>query len=97
VFGAHFLDATDALFAEADALGLRITAGLVVSDRDLRADLLVSAARAYDVADEEQSHLSHRRVTRMAIPDFLRDLLTATGPSGYEAPAVKRRRGYHDL
>jgi putative aminopeptidase FrvX len=24
----------------------------------------------------------------MAIPDFLRDLLTATGPSGYEAPAA---------
>ena len=48
VFGAHFLDATDALFAEADALGLRITAGLVVSDRDLRADLLVPAGRAYD-------------------------------------------------
>jgi guanine deaminase len=48
VFGAHFLDATDALFAQADALGLRITAGLVVSDRDLRADLLVPAARAYD-------------------------------------------------
>jgi guanine deaminase len=48
VFGAHFLEATDALFAEADALGLRITAGLVVSDRDLREDLLVPPARAYD-------------------------------------------------
>ena len=48
VFGSHFLDATEALFTEADRLGLRITAGLVVSDRDLREDLLVSAARAYD-------------------------------------------------
>jgi len=30
----------------------------------------------------------------MAIPDFLRDLLTATGPSGYEAPAAAVWRAY---
>src|SRR5213595_2900649 len=29
-----------------------------------------------------------RRVTRMAIPEFLEALLTATGPSGYETPAA---------
>src|SRR4051812_3601998 len=29
-----------------------------------------------------------RRVTRMAIPQFLEALLTATGPSGYETPAA---------
>jgi guanine deaminase len=48
VFGAHYLDATEALFAEADSQGLRVTAGLVVSDRDLRTDLLTTPARAYD-------------------------------------------------
>src|SRR3954463_9822799 len=30
-----------------------------------------------------------RRVTRMAIPEFLGALLTATGPSGYETPAAE--------
>jgi guanine deaminase len=48
VFGAHQLDATEALFAEADRVGLRITGGLVVSDRLLRADLLTTPTRAYD-------------------------------------------------
>jgi guanine deaminase len=48
VFGAHFLEATEALFVEADRLGLRVTSGLVVSDRDLRDDLHTSTTRAYD-------------------------------------------------
>jgi guanine deaminase len=48
VFGAHFVDATEALFTEADRVGLRITSGLVVSDRHLRDDLLTTPARAYD-------------------------------------------------
>ena len=30
----------------------------------------------------------------MAIPAFLRDLLTATGPSGYEAPAAEAWRSH---
>jgi guanine deaminase len=48
VFGAHFLDATEALFSEADRVGLRITSGLVVADHGLREDLLTTPARAYD-------------------------------------------------
>jgi guanine deaminase len=48
VFGSHFLEATEALFVEADRLGLRITSGLVVSDRDLRDDLHTTTTRAYD-------------------------------------------------
>jgi guanine deaminase len=48
VFGAHYLDATEALFVEADRLGLRVTSGLVVSDRDLRDDLHTTPGRAYD-------------------------------------------------
>lgn len=47
VFGAHFAPAVDALFARAAAAGLRITAGLVVSDRLLRSELLTDPDRAH--------------------------------------------------
>lgn len=47
VFGSHFPGAVDAFFEEAERAGLRTTAGLVVSDRILRADLLTSPERAY--------------------------------------------------
>jgi guanine deaminase len=46
VFGSHYADAMDALFAAADRTGLRITTGLVVSDRMLRGDLLTTPDRA---------------------------------------------------
>ncbi len=48
VFGSHFAGAVDALFAEADRVGLRVTSGLVVSDRALRPDLLTTPQRAHD-------------------------------------------------
>jgi guanine deaminase len=48
VFGSHFAPAVDALFAEASRVGLRVTSGLVVSDRLLRKDLLTTPERAYD-------------------------------------------------
>lgn len=48
VFGAHFAPAVDELFAAARDTGLRVTAGLVVSDRELRPDLLSTPGRAYD-------------------------------------------------
>jgi len=48
VFGAHFAAAVDSLFTEAEAVGLRVTSGLVVSDRVLREDLLTSPQQAYD-------------------------------------------------
>lgn len=47
VFGAHFADAVDTLFTAASRVGLRITSGLVVSDRILRDDLLTTPERAY--------------------------------------------------
>jgi len=50
VFGSHYASAVDALFAEAAVRGLRITSGLVVSDRILRGDLLTTPAVAYDEA-----------------------------------------------
>jgi guanine deaminase len=48
VFGAHFPSAVDALFSRAAEIGLRITSGLVVSDRVLRPDLLTTPQAAYD-------------------------------------------------
>ena len=48
VFGAHYPAAVDVLFSEASQRGLRVTAGLVVSDRVLRDDLLTTPERAYD-------------------------------------------------
>jgi guanine deaminase len=47
VFGSHFAGAVDALFEEATRVGLRITSGLVLSDRILRADLFTDPDRAY--------------------------------------------------
>lgn len=46
VFGSHFAAACEEFFAAAERAGLRATAGLVVSDRELRADLLTDPARA---------------------------------------------------
>ncbi|HWJ09467.1 MAG TPA: guanine deaminase [Nocardioides sp.] len=46
VFGSHFAGAVDAVFTEAARVGLRITGGLVVSDRQLRDDLLTDPDRA---------------------------------------------------
>jgi guanine deaminase len=48
VFGAHFAPAVDALFHAASARGLRVTSGLVVSDRMLRPELHTTPQRAYD-------------------------------------------------
>ncbi|MEO7061447.1 MAG: guanine deaminase, partial [Lapillicoccus sp.] len=48
VFGSHFAGAVDALFAEVSRVGLRVTSGLVVSDRILRTDLLSTPQRTYD-------------------------------------------------
>lgn len=48
VFGAHYAPAVDALFTEAAGAGLRLTSGLVVSDRILRPDLLTSPQVAYE-------------------------------------------------
>jgi guanine deaminase len=47
VFGAHFAPATAALFEAADAAGLRIAAGQVLSDRLLRPELHQTPQRAY--------------------------------------------------
>lgn len=71
VFGSHFAGAVDALFSEADRVGLRITSGLVVSDRILRDDLFTSPARAYEegLALAERWH-GVRRNRYAVIPRF---------------------------
>jgi guanine deaminase len=60
VFGAHFAPAVDALFDAASDRGLRVTSGLVVSDRRLRPELHTTAQRAYDeglaLADRWHGH-----------------------------------------
>jgi len=48
VFGAHFPAAVDVLFGEAHRVGLRVAAGLVVSNRALPESLLTTPGRAYD-------------------------------------------------
>ena len=48
VFGAHFAPAVDALFTRAAVTGLRITSGLVVSDRILREELLTDPETALE-------------------------------------------------
>jgi guanine deaminase len=47
VFGSHFAGAVDAMVAEAARIGLRVTSGLVLSDRILREDLFTDPDRAY--------------------------------------------------
>ncbi|WP_019203067.1 guanine deaminase [Tsukamurella sp. 1534] len=47
VFGSHYPDAVDALFTEADRVGTRVTAGLVVSDHNLPEPLLSTPERSY--------------------------------------------------
>jgi guanine deaminase len=52
VFGAHFPQAQQMLFEEAEKAGLRISSGLVVSDRNLRPDLEVTPDVAYETSRE---------------------------------------------
>ncbi|MBS4099753.1 guanine deaminase [Tsukamurella paurometabola] len=71
VFGSHFADAVDALFDEADRVGVRVTAGLVTSDRNLPEPLLSSPARSYDEGRKlaERWH-GHRRLRYAVTPRF---------------------------
>lgn len=49
VFGSHFPEAMEVLFAQAQQVGLRMTSGLVVSDRILPEPLLTTPTQALDV------------------------------------------------
>lgn len=84
VFGSHFRGAVDALFTEANRVGLRVTSGLVVSDRILRSDLFTDPQRAYDESKALVDRWHGVGRTRFAvIPRFslscTDDLLAACG------------------
>ncbi|MDC5697543.1 guanine deaminase [Intrasporangium calvum] len=67
VFGSHFAPAMDVLFEAAATAGLRVTAGLVASDRGLPKPLLTTPDRFYDesMALASRWHLHGR--TRFAV------------------------------
>ncbi len=67
VFGSHFPGAVDALFTEAEAAGLRITSGLVLSDRVLRPELLRRPAAALAAGEELAGRWHGRGRLRYAV------------------------------
>ena len=67
VFGSHFAPAVDELFAEAERYGLRMTSGLVVSDRVLPDPLLTTPQRAYDEPVELATRWHGRGRLRYAV------------------------------
>jgi guanine deaminase len=67
VFGSHFSGAVDALFTESARAGLRITSGLVLSDRILREDLFTTPDRAYDEGLELAKRWHGQGRTRYAV------------------------------
>jgi guanine deaminase len=67
VFGSHFAPAVDLLFAEAERYGLRLTSGLVVSDRMLPEPLLTTPERAYAEALDLAQHWHGRGRLRYAV------------------------------
>lgn len=71
VFGSHFAGAVEQLFAVADRSGLRVTSGLVVSDRGLPGPLLTTPERAHDesMALARRWH-GHGRARYAVMPRF---------------------------
>jgi guanine deaminase len=93
VFGSHFVEAQEALFASASAIGLRVASGLVVSDRGLLPGLHVSPSVAFESSRELIGRWHGRGLIRYAIsPRFAvscsEELLAACGELAREAPGV---------
>jgi guanine deaminase len=71
VFGAHFPHAQNALFEAADAANLRISSGLVVSDRNLRHNLEVTPEAAYATSRELKDRWhGHNKLRYAVTPRF---------------------------
>jgi guanine deaminase len=93
VFGSHFPAAQQALFEEADRIGLRIASGLVVSDRNLLPELHVTPEQAYDAsrALAERWH-DHGRLRYAVTPRFsvscTEGMLEACGALAQELPSA---------
>lgn len=93
VFGAHFPAAQEILFQAAEALGIRLVSGLVLSDRNLRPDLHTAPAHAYEASLALIRRWHGRGSLRYAVtPRFAVStsdaLLEATGALLREAPAL---------
>jgi guanine deaminase len=91
VFGAHFSGAMEAFFEEAELSRLRISSGLVVSDRELRDELHVTADEAYSQARALAERWHNRGRLRYAVtPRFSlscsEPLLEACGALAREIP-----------
>jgi len=93
VFGSHFASAVEALFTEVARVGLRVTSGLVVSDRILRPELLSTPRRTY----AEGRALAERwhdtgRIRYAVTPRFSlsssNDLLEACAALGQDVPGT---------
>ncbi len=67
VFGSHFPSAQEVLFQEAARSGLRISSGLVVSDRNLRPDLHVTPEAAYTASRHLRERWHGRGRLRYAV------------------------------
>jgi guanine deaminase len=93
VFGSHFVPAQEALFAAAEAAGLRIASGLVLSDRSLRPELGTTPERAYEESRALIERWHGRGRLRYAVsPRFSvscsEGLLEACGAAIAAAPGV---------
>jgi guanine deaminase len=93
VFGSHFPAAQDALFRAASEVGLRVSSGLVVSDRGLLPSLRVSADAAASASRELISRWHGRGLVRYAVsPRFAvscsEQLLSACGELLREASGL---------
>jgi guanine deaminase len=67
VFGAHFGEATEALFQAASTTGIRIASGLVVSDRALPDALCQTPDQAYRTSDDLITRYHGRDGQRYAV------------------------------
>jgi guanine deaminase len=93
VFGSHFVEAQEALFSAASSAGLRVGSGLVVSDRGLLPELLVSPESALESSRDLIARWHGRGLIRYAVsPRFSvscsEALLSACGELASEAPGV---------
>ena len=71
VFGAHFKDAMQVFFEEANKSGLRISSGLVLGDRHLTPELHTNAERAYQESrDLIDAWHNHGRLRYAVTPRF---------------------------
>ncbi len=93
VFGSHFVGAQDALFSAAEAVGLRVASGLVVSDRGLIPALEVSPEAAVEASRGLIERWHGRGLLRYAVtPRFSvscsEELLSACGELAGSVPGL---------